>query len=79
MSEPIERLNAGADLILGRLCTAPSGCVTCEIDTATAAVIRAEAKRLKRTDLMRAFGGAPLFKPQPEILALADLLLAGES
>lgn len=80
MSEPIERLNAAAELILDkRLCNQPSDCVTCEIETATAAVLHAEAKRLKRTELIRAFDGAPLFKPQSEILALADLLLTQEA
>ncbi|MFC5268496.1 hypothetical protein ACFPJ1_40860 [Kribbella qitaiheensis] len=40
-----------------------------------AKILRAEAERLTRSP--RAFGGAPLFKPQPDTLALADALLAG--
>lgn len=50
-----------------------------EVGKALAKVLRTEAKRLKRTELMLAFGGAPLFKPEPDTLALADLLLAGGS
>lgn len=73
---PEERLLAAADFLADRrMCGADSDCRNCTLDELQGRVFRAEAERLQRTQHLRAFGGALLFKPQPDLLALADLLL----